>query len=139
MFVPNLSFSHLSSISSITLFFLQFFCISFLPYWSYPQLHVFSSLSTYIEREEKLIITITTATCYRELQAMHIHGGGPATSEPNNPNGWNKISKVSFFFSFPSFYILKLYDELVSAVACMQRISGFYRKTLHILYISFLT
>jgi len=25
---------------------------------------------------------------------MHIHGGGQATSGQNNPNGWNKASKV---------------------------------------------
>jgi len=43
-------------------------------------------------------------TCCRELQAMHIHGGGLATSEQSNQNGWNKTSKVSFFF--PSSFCL---------------------------------
>jgi len=38
-------------------------------------------------------------TCCRELQAVHIHGGGLATSEQSNQNGWSKTSTVSFFLS----------------------------------------
>jgi hypothetical protein len=39
---------------------------------------------------------ITKKTCCREQQAMHIHGGGLATSEQSNQNGWSKTFKVHY-------------------------------------------
>lgn len=110
----NLSFS-----TPIFYFFNHSFFSSIFLHFFFTRLVLSSTscllLPLYTHRERrktykrKLIITIGTRTrCCRELQATHIHGGGPATSEPNNPNGWNKISKVNFFFSFSSFYILKL-------------------------------
>jgi len=44
------------------------------------------------------------STCCRELQAARIHGGGLATSEQSNQNGWSKTSTVRLFFLLSSFY-----------------------------------
>jgi len=35
-------------------------------------------------------------TCCKGQQAMHIHGGGPATSGQSSQNGWIRASMVRF-------------------------------------------
>lgn len=44
-------------------------------------------------------------TCCREPRAMHIHGGGQATSEQSSPNGSKQIFRVCirFFLAYEKF------------------------------------